>query len=54
MESYELVNGEIYDLLHFTDGCAVARNGNIVYSGSYGECRRYIEGMREIEKLKRL
>ena len=54
MESYELVNGDIYDLLHFTDGCAVDRNGNIVYSGSYGECRRYIEGMREIEKLKRL
>lgn len=54
MESYELANGDIYDLIHFTDECAVAKNGSIVYCGSYGECRRYIEAMKEIIRLKRL
>jgi len=52
MERYELANGDVYELIFFTDDCVVAKNGNIVHSGSYVECRRYIEAMREIARLK--
>ena len=53
MEKYKLANGDEYDIIRFSDSCAVAKNGGIVYSGSYAECRKYIEAMREIVKLKR-
>nr|WP_300649602.1 hypothetical protein [uncultured Anaerobutyricum sp.] len=54
MEKYKLANGDEYDIIRFSDSCAVAKNGGIVYSGSYAECRKYIEAMREIVKLKRV
>lgn len=52
MERYEMANGAVYEIIRFSDGCAVAKDAGIVYSGNYGECRRYIETMREIERLK--
>ena len=54
MERYELTNGDVYEVIRFSDSCAVAKNGGIVHSGSYAECRKYIEAMREIVKLKRV
>lgn len=47
MERYELGNGDIYDIIRFSDECAVIKNGNVVYSGTYAGCRRFIEIMRK-------
>ena len=48
MEKYKLANGEEDDIIRFSDNCVVAKNRSIVYSGSYAECRKYIEAMREV------
>lgn len=50
MERYEISNGDVYEIIRFSDECAVAKNGGIVHSGSYKECRKYVESMREIAK----
>lgn len=43
MERYELANGQVFEIIRFSDACAVVQNGQLVYNGSYSECRRYIE-----------
>lgn len=51
MERYELANGEVYEILRFTSDCAVAKNGSIVCSGTYTECRKFVERIRESARL---
>lgn len=46
MERYELKNGRIYEIIWWSDGCAVVKAGKVVYTGTYAGCRRYIESMR--------
>lgn len=43
MERYELANGKVYDIIRWSDEHAVVSNNSIVYSGTYADCRRYIE-----------
>lgn len=46
MERYELGNGNTYEIIRWTDECAVVKDGTVVYSGTYSGCRRYIESMK--------
>jgi len=43
MERYELANGKVYDIIRWNDEYVVAEGKEIVYSGTYAGCRRYIE-----------
>lgn len=43
MERYELANGKVYDIILWSDEHAVVSDNSIVYSGTYADCRRYIE-----------
>lgn len=46
MERYELKSGEVYEIIRWSDECAVSKDGSIVYTGTYAGCRRYIESMK--------
>ena len=42
MERYELANGKVYELIRWSDMYAVVNEDHIVCSGTYAECRKYI------------
>lgn len=46
MERYELANGKVYVITRWSDVCTVTYNGNVVRSGSYAGCRRYINNQK--------
>jgi hypothetical protein len=46
MEKYELKNGQVFMIIRWLDMCAVSHDGKIVYTGTYANCRRFIDVMR--------
>ena len=46
MERYELANGKVYEITRWSDTCTVMHQGMVVYTGSYAECRKYINNLK--------
>ena len=46
MERYELANGKVYEITRWSDTCIVMHQGMVVYTGSYAECRKYINNLK--------
>lgn len=46
MERYEFANGKVYEIVKWSDTCTVMHKGMVVYTGSYAECRKYINNLK--------